>query len=71
MFVIIWPSTNDIYLFLPFILQINVMDQNFSIERAQFFTATIFQRNHLLSDDNSKNIIVESSKFLVTGNESS
>jgi hypothetical protein len=41
------------------------MDQNFSIERAQFFTATIFQRNLLLSDDNSKNIIVESLKFLV------
>lgn len=68
MFIIVWPPTNDIYLFLRFILQINVMDQNFSIEGAQFFTATIFQWNHLLSDDNHKNIIVESLKFLVTDN---
>jgi len=44
------------------------MNQNFSTEGAQFFTATIYQWNHLLSDDNHKNIIVESLKFLVTDN---
>ncbi|MGN6341489.1 MAG: REP-associated tyrosine transposase [Ginsengibacter sp.] len=44
------------------------MNQNFPIEGAQFFTATIYQWNHLLSDDNHKNIIVESLKFLVTDN---
>ena len=44
------------------------MNQNFSVEGAQFFTATIYQWNHLLSDDHHKNIIIESLKFLVTDN---
>jgi putative transposase len=44
------------------------MNQNFSFVGAQFFTATIYQWNHLLPDDNHKNIIVESLKFLVTDN---
>lgn len=45
------------------------MDQKFSIEGAQFFTATIYEWNHLLSNDNHKDTIVESLKFLVTDNK--
>ena len=42
------------------------MNQTFAIHSSQFFTATIYQWNHLLSDDKHKNIIIESLKFLVT-----
>lgn len=42
------------------------MNQNFPIEGAQFFTATIFEWNHLLADDDHKNIIVDCLKFLVS-----
>ena len=42
------------------------MNQNFPIHSAQFFTATIYQWNHLLSDDRHKDIIADSLKFLVT-----
>jgi len=42
------------------------MNQNFSINSSQFFTAAIYQWNHLLSDDAHKNIVIESLKFLVT-----
>ena len=44
------------------------MKETFPIEGSQFFTATIYQWNHLLADDNHKNIIVDSLKFLVTNN---
>jgi REP element-mobilizing transposase RayT len=42
------------------------MNQDFPIHSSQFFTATIYQWNHLLSDDKHKNIIIDSLKFLVT-----
>ena len=42
------------------------MNQNFPLEASKFFTATIYQWNHLLADDNHKNIIVDSLRFLVT-----
>ena len=42
------------------------MNQNFPIHCSQFFTATIYEWNHLLSDDNHKDIIIDSLKFLVT-----
>lgn len=42
------------------------MNQNFLIEGSQFFTATIYKWNHLLADDNHKNIIIDCLKFLVT-----
>ncbi len=42
------------------------MNQSFPVHYSQFFTATIYEWNHLLSDDNHKNIIVYSLRFLVT-----
>ena len=42
------------------------MSQNFPVYSSQFFTATIYERNHLLSDDRHKDIIIDSLKFLVT-----
>jgi putative transposase len=42
------------------------MDQNFPVHCSQFFTATIYEWNHLLSDDKYKDIIIDSLKFLVT-----
>ena len=42
------------------------MNQNFSVECSQFFTATIFEWNHLLADEKHKNIIVDSLRFLVS-----
>ena len=44
------------------------MNQNFPIEGSKFFTATIYEWKHLLADDNHKNIIVDSLRFLVTDN---
>jgi REP element-mobilizing transposase RayT len=44
------------------------MNVNFPIESSQFFTATIYEWNHLLANDNHKNIIVDSLNFLVTNN---
>jgi|SRR5665213_746545 len=43
------------------------MSQNFPVYSSQFFTATIYQWNHLLANDHHKDIIVESLRFLVTG----
>ena len=42
------------------------MNQEFPIHCSQFFTATIYQWNHLLSGESHKNIIIDSLKFLVT-----
>jgi len=42
------------------------MNQNFPVHSSQFFTATIYQWNHLLSDNRHKDIIIDSLKFLVT-----
>ena len=42
------------------------MNQTFPIESSQFFTATIYKWNHLLADNNHKNIIVNCLKFLVS-----
>lgn len=44
------------------------MNQNFPIEGSQFFTATIYQWNHLLADNRHKDIIIDSLRFLVTNN---
>ncbi|MFS8081862.1 MAG: hypothetical protein ACMG51_00310 [Ginsengibacter sp.] len=44
------------------------MNQNFPVECSQFFTATIYQWNHLLADDDHKDIIVDSLRFLVSDN---
>ena len=41
------------------------MAENFAVEGAQFFTATIYKWNHLLSDNNHKDIIIDSLRFLV------
>lgn len=41
------------------------MNQDFPIHPSQFFTATIYQWNHLLRDDRHKDIIIDSLKFLV------
>ena len=41
------------------------MNQNFPIHCSQFFTATIYEWNHLLNDNKHKNIIINSLKFLV------
>ena len=43
------------------------MSQNFPVYSSQFFTATIYQWNHLLANDHHKDIIVESLRFLVAG----
>jgi hypothetical protein len=40
------------------------MKQEYSIYCPQFFTATIYEREHLLADDRHKNIIIESLQFL-------
>lgn len=42
------------------------MEQPFPICHPQFFTATIHEWQHALADDNHKNIIIDSLKFLVT-----
>jgi len=42
------------------------MNQNFPVHSSQFFTATIYQWNHLLSEDRYKEIIIDSLQFLVT-----
>lgn len=42
------------------------MNQNFPVHSSQFFTATIYQWNRLLSDNRHKDIIIDSLKFLVT-----
>ena len=44
------------------------MNKKFPIEGSYFFTATIYQWNHLLANDNHKRIIVDSLRFLVTDN---
>lgn len=44
------------------------MNQNFPIDGFQFFTATIYQWNHLHADQDHKNIIDDCLKFLVTNN---
>lgn len=44
------------------------MSKNFPVESAQFFTATIYEWNHLLADDNHKEIIIDSLRFLVSNN---
>ena len=41
------------------------MNQDFTIHSSQFFTATIYQWNHLLGDGRHKDIIIDSLKFLV------
>jgi REP element-mobilizing transposase RayT len=44
------------------------MKEDIPIEGSKFFTATIYQWNHLLADDDHKNIIVDSLRFLVSDN---
>ena len=44
------------------------MNENFPIEGSHFFTATIYQWNHLLAHDDHKNIIIDSLRFLVNDN---
>jgi putative transposase len=41
------------------------MQSNFPVEYPQFYTATIYEWKHLLSNDKHKDIIVESLQFLV------
>ena len=41
------------------------MNQDFPIHSSQFFTATIYQWNHLLRDNRHKDIIIDSLRFLV------
>ncbi len=41
------------------------MQPNFPIEYPQFYTATILEWKHLLTDDKNKNIIINSLQFLV------
>ena len=41
------------------------MQPNFPIEHPQFYTATILEWRHLLTDDKHKDIIIESLQFLV------
>ena len=42
------------------------MNQKFAVHSSQFFTATIYQWNHLLRDNRHKDIIIDSLKYLVT-----
>ena len=42
------------------------MENTFPIYSPQFFTATIHEWQHLLADNNHKDIIIDSLKFLVT-----
>ncbi len=42
------------------------MNQEFPVFGAQFYTATINDWNDLLKNDERKNIIIDSLKFLVT-----
>jgi|ERR1035437_366712 REP element-mobilizing transposase RayT len=42
------------------------MENTFPIYSLQFFTATIHEWQHLLADNNHKDIIIDSLKFLVT-----
>jgi len=44
------------------------MNPSFPIHCSQFFTATIYEWNHLLNDDRHKNVIIDSLKFLVADN---
>ena len=42
------------------------MKQEYPVYCPQFFTASIYERKHLLADDRHKDIIIESLQFLVT-----
>ena len=55
----VWSPTNGINAMNFLISYISLMNQNFPVECSQFFTATIFEWNHLLADEKHKNIIVD------------